>query len=129
MCSFESRLGEENAVICDNANRVTMDVRKSLVTWSITVCTTRDQTYGDNGWAIFFLELTETTTIDYSGDNVPHVKCLPEVGTNNAVEFMRRIDRILWRNWWLRLIEMSWNHVKLLVDVLELRVRQPCQGR
>lgn len=51
-------------------------------------------THGDDGSTVFFLELAETAGINDTRNDVPHIKCLPEVRTHNAMKFMGWIEGI-----------------------------------
>ncbi len=51
----------------------------------------------DNGGAKSRLELTQTRPIYQPSDDLAHVIDLARIGRDNAIEFIRRIERVLRR--------------------------------
>ncbi len=80
--ALQRRLGEEDAVVGDDAHRIAVDVGKTA----------------DQGLAVACLELMQLRAVDDARDDLAHVVGQPRVGGNDAVDVLRRILRFFRRN-------------------------------
>src|ERR1700759_1735372 len=78
MRALQRALAEQDAVIGDDADRITPDMRKAA----------------NQRLTIKLLELVEFRTIDQPGNDVPHVERPAAVGGNNTVDFLGRKQRL-----------------------------------
>ena len=75
MRTFERRFGKEDAVVCDNADRITVDVSKAA----------------DECCTVEFLELVEFGSIDDAPDKFANIVRKPELARDNAIDILYRV--------------------------------------
>src|ERR687897_23110 len=78
--ALERALGEQDAVVGQNADGVTHDPGEAT----------------DQGFAVERLELVQATAVNGPGDDLPDVVALPVVARDDAVELSRIVQRLLW---------------------------------
>lgn len=79
MRAFERALGEQNPIIGDDAHGISVNPGEA----------------GDQSLAVSFLELVEGRAVDDSGDDLAHVEGLLQIGPDDAVDLVDRVNRWL----------------------------------
>ena len=82
MRALQRGLAEQNAVVGDDANRITEDSRETA----------------HERRAIQRFELIETTAIDDARDHFAHIERLARIDRNDAVELFRIVERLFRRS-------------------------------
>ena len=75
--TLERRFGKKNAVVGNNSDRITEDMRKPT----------------DQGLAVELFELIKLAAIDNPGNHFPHIERLTAIAGDNAIELCRIIKR------------------------------------
>ena len=75
--ALQRRLGEQDAVVGDDADRIAPDAREA----------------GDERRAVARLELVELAAVDDARDHLAHVVGLADVGVDDAVDLLGRVAR------------------------------------
>jgi hypothetical protein len=95
MCCLYRRRRKQDSIVGNDSNFEPMDTSKPLDEDQTKHSMYRKGTYSDHGGTVLFLEFSEPATINYSCDHIPHIKRLPNVSANNAMEFRS------WVQWFL----------------------------
>lgn len=86
--------GEKDAIISNDTDLISMNMCKALQQRQVdtkTAVSVSKCTYGNNRGTVFCLKLSETTTVNYTCDDIFHIERLPAVSANNAIQFRGRI--------------------------------------